>query len=350
MTRVLCVGDRFITSDALSSAAAETMGPGTDCSIVQTDWPDESFRSVDGVREASGDPAVVASLAEDAEVVLTHLGPITAEVIDAASGLKVIGVTRGGPVNVDLSAATRSGVPVVYLPGRNLDAVAEFTLGLMLALPRSVMPASRALARGVWDASYFRYERTGPELRVSTVGIIGAGAVGRRVADLVAAFGARVLIHDPFADPEPLRAAGFDPVDLDHLLGESDFVSVHARLTDNTRSMFDGATFASMKRGAYFVNTARGELVDEKALLAALDEGHLGGAALDVFHPEPAEPGNPLLHRRNVIATPHLAGASRQVATESARRVATEVATFLRTSVLEHCANPRWSENARAIR
>jgi D-3-phosphoglycerate dehydrogenase len=310
---------------------------------MQTDWPDQPFGPVDGVREASGDPAAVARLVADADVLLTHLGPVPARVFQEARHLRVVGVTRGGPVNVDLDAATGAGVPVVYLPGRNLEAVAEYTVGLMIALPRAVPRSSRALRDGRWDASYFRYELTGPELAAATVGVIGAGAVGRRVADLVAAFGSRVLVHDPYVEADTLRAAGFHPVSFEQLLAGSDIVTVHARLTDSTRRMFDAAAFRAMRPGAWFVNTARGELVDQHALLGAIEDGHVAGAALDVFDPEPPQPDDPLLQRPEVLATPHLAGASREVATGSAARVAREVAHYLRTGEIEHCANPGWS-------
>ncbi|WP_375481695.1 2-hydroxyacid dehydrogenase [uncultured Jatrophihabitans sp.] len=344
--RVLCVGDRFITPDALGLAAKKSIGRDTYVTGLQTEWPDDPFGPVEGVTEASGSPAAVARLAQDADVLLTHLGPVTRSVLNAATDLKVVGITRGGPVNVDLAAATERGVPVVYLPGRNLGAAAEFTLGFMLALPRGIASGSRALAAGQWDPTFFRQDRTGPELRGSTVGIVGAGAVGRRVAELVSAFRANVLIHDPFADEQSLRDQGWEPVGLDELLARSDIVSLHARLTDDTRKMFGTDVFAAMKPGAYFVNTARGGLVDEDALRGALESGHLAGAALDVFDPEPPVAGDALVARADVIATPHLAGASKQVASESAARVADEVATYLRDGVLEHCANPDWQQHA----
>ena len=337
--RVLCAGDAFITPATLGTAA-QVMG---DIDVVEhtSAWPDEPFRDVDGVREAAGDPASVAAAAVGVHVLLTHLAPVTAAVLEAAAPtLKVVGSVRGGPVNIDLAAATRLGIPVAYLPGRNLGAVAEFTLGVMITLTRSISPASRSLAGGTWDGSYFRYEKTGPELRAAMVGLVGLGAVGLRVAELLRAFGATVLACDPFADPVRAAAAGVTLTDLPTLLDAADIVSAHPRLTDETRGMFGAELFNAMKPGSYFVNTARGELVDEAALLAALESGRLRGAALDVFSPEPPAPGSLLVTRPDVIATPHLAGASRQVAEESAVRVAAAVAGYLADGTLEHCANP----------
>lgn len=343
---VLVAGDQFITADHLAAEVTSVLGPGTTVRRYETRWPDEAFGSVDGVREASGDPVELASMMDGVQLVLTHLAPLSRRVLEAGSALQVVGVTRGGPVNVDLEAATGLGLPVVYLPGRNLSAVVEFTMGLLVGLPRSIGPASRALSQGVWDGRWFRYDLAGPELGASTLGLVGLGAVGAEVARLARAFGARVLGHDPYADPARMAELGVRLVPLPELLAESDFVSVHARLSEATRGMFDAAAFATMKPGAYFVNTARGELVDQAALLAALQDGRLAGAALDVFHPEPPSPDDPLLRRADIVATPHLAGASRQVALRSARRVAAEVAEFLQTGRLQHCANPGWADRS----
>ena len=343
---VLCLGDRFITSESFAAAITRDFGPSASSVRYDAEWPDVPFRAVDGVREAAGDPVAIAALAGDATVIVTHLAPVTAAVFEAAPALEVVGITRGGPVNVDLAAASAHGVPVVYLPGRNLGAVSEFVIGVMIALTRSVGVASRELAAGRWDARYFRHELTGPELRAATVGLVGLGAVGARVAELLGGFGSRVLAFDPYADAGVADRNGAELVGLEELLGQSDIVSVHARLTDDTRAMFDERAFAAMKPGARFVNTARGELVVQSALLAALQSGHLAGAALDVFDPEPPLAGDPLLARADVIATPHLAGGSRQVASESVQRVVAEVAAYLSTGELQHCANPDWSAAA----
>ncbi len=334
--RVVCMGDQFISAQSFARAAKEAFGPDTETVEYATRWPDEAFGAIEGVKEASGSVPELAELMPGTEVVLTHLGPITATVLGAADQLKVVGVTRGGPVNVDLAAATKHRVPVVYLPGRNLGAVAEFVIGVMVAAPRGIVRAHSELAAGNWSPRAFHYDTAGPELRACTVGLVGIGAVGRRVAEILGAFGATVVAYDPHVS----EADGIRLLDsLDEVLAASDIVSVHSRLTDETRKSFDERAFGAMKQGAYFVNTARGEIVDERALEAALESGHLSGAALDVFDPEPPGPDNTLVRRPDVIVTPHLAGASRQVASESVQRVVAEVAAYLKDGSIEHCAN-----------
>jgi D-3-phosphoglycerate dehydrogenase / 2-oxoglutarate reductase len=339
-TLVVCAGDQFISGELLASSVVSELA---NASTVPVDsrWPTEPFDEVDGVREAAGDPGALAALVAGADALVTHLAPVTAEVLEAGRGtLRVVGVTRGGPVNVDLDAASRAGIPVVYLPGRNLGAVAEYCVGTMICAMRGLPAAAAELAGGRWDGTGFRYERVGLELRAATVGLVGLGAVGLRVAELLAAFGARVLAHDPYAAPEAAARVGARLVSLDELLAGSDVVSLHARLTDETRRIIDAAALAAMRPGALLVNTARGELVDPEALDKALASGHLRGAVLDVFDPEPPAPHDPLPARPEVFATPHLAGASRQVAEESAARIATEVAAVLLGNRPAHCANP----------
>ncbi|MBM9476768.1 2-hydroxyacid dehydrogenase [Nakamurella flavida] len=339
---VLCAGDAFITADALAAQVHAQLADLGELTVltIASDWPDEAFGDVDGVREAAGDPDEFARLAAEADVIVTHLAPVTARVIQGAGRLRIIGSVRGGPVNIDIAAATAAGVPVAYLPGRNLTAAAEFTVGMMIAVTRNIGPGSHQLIDGTWNGSYYRYELAGPELGHATVGLVGFGAIGAHVTRLLRAFGSTVLVCDPYADPARIIAEGAQPVELDDLLGRCDIVSLHPRLTPQTSGMADAAFFGKLRPGAFFVNTARGELVVTDDLVAALQSGQVAGAALDVFDPEPPPPGSPLLAHPRVVATPHLAGASRRVADFSAEAVVAAVGTYLRDGTLQHCANP----------
>lgn len=238
---------------------------------------------------------------------------VTAETVAAAPNLRFVGVCRGeiGP-HVDLPAAAQAGVAVVNTPGRNAVAVAELTLGLMVCLARRIPQAHALVRSGRWDSPLAGYGGWGGvELAGRTAGLIGLGAVGRAVARRLAALDMRVLAYDPYvadAGALPVQLAG-----LDELLAAADFVSLHCALTAQTRGLLDAAGLGRMKPGAYLVNTARAALVDEEALLAALRQGRLAGAALDVFRVEPLPLNSPWLALDNVLLTPHIGGATLDV-------------------------------------
>lgn len=208
--------------------------------------------------------------------------------------------------SVDIAAASRHGVAVCNVRDYGTDAVAEFALGLILALVRHIPRASDAVRGGRWNSLDF----VGTELRDRTLGIVGYGVIGTRVAELAAAVGMRVVCATRRAKPEGLPERGVTVVDLDTLLSDSDIVSLHARLTRQTRGLIGRHQFGLMRRGSLFVNTARGGLVDQQALVDVLVSGHLGGAALDVTDPEPLPEGHELTRLDNVIITPHMGAAT----------------------------------------
>lgn len=349
MAKVVCIGDRFIGSgllaDRLRAALARTLGPQAAhwrFAELMTDWPDTPFRDGAGISEWAGDLDQAKEAVRDADVIVTHLGPVNEDVLAAAGdGLRLVAVTRGGPVNVDLAAATARGVPVAYLPGRNLEAVAEFVIGAMIAGPRNIALSSHRMhSNDTWTGELFAFDHCGNELRGAVVGLIGLGKIGSRVAALLRAFGATVLAADPQVTAARAAELGVELTDLPSLLARSGIVSLHARLTPETKNLIGERELRQLRPGAYLVNTARGELVDEQALIDALDDGHLSGAALDVFYPEPPALTSGLRGRGNVLLTSHLAGSSRQVAQGAAERIADVVAGFLATGRLEHRANP----------
>jgi D-3-phosphoglycerate dehydrogenase len=277
-----------------------------------------------------GTPEQVLAHLGDAPILVTHLAPVSRSVFEAAPDLKLVAVSRGGPVNVAMDAAATHGVLVVNTPGRNASAVAEFTIGAILAETRNITRGHDALRKGDYRGDLYRADVTGDELSEMTVGIIGYGAVGTRVVRLLRAFGTRILVCDPYVQLSADDAdAGVEHVSLETVLRQSDVVSLHPRVTEETRGMIGARELAEMKPGAVLVNTARGPLMDYDALYDSLETGHLGGAMLETFAIEPTPPDWPLLQLPNVTLTPHIAGASLKTVRIAAAKAAEEVRRWL---------------------
>lgn len=336
--RVAIIGDHFMCPDYFQQAieALSPNGHRFEFRRLTLDWPDTPFvhgtpgTATEGLRELLGDPDDMATFIGDAQVLITHLSPVTASMLARCPALQLIAVSRGGPVNIDMKAARAQGIPVVNAPGRNSSAVAEFTIGMILAQTRLITLGHTSLSKGVWRGDLYRADRTGEELCNLTVGLIGYGHIGTKVARLLKPFGCRILVSDPYATvSEQDRQDGVAQVDQVTLLAQSDVVSLHARVTPETTGFMNAQTFAQMKRGAYFINTARGPMVDYAELYKALTSGHLRGAGLETFDVEPPNPNAPLLSLPNVTLTPHIAGASIKTVKYAASMVAEELRRFL---------------------
>ena len=259
---------------------------------------------------------------------------VNREVIEAGKNLQVIARAGIGVDNIDLEAATGAGIAVVNAPTGNTVAAAEHTMALMLALARNVPGAHHSLKSGEWRRSAFM----GVEVRDKTLGICGLGRVGTEVARRAQAFGMRLVGYDPFVAPDYARRIGVELMTLDDLLAESDFVTLHTPLTEGTRGMLGTRQIEIIKPGARVINVARGELVDEAALLAGLESGQLSGVALDVFSKEPPDP-SPLLAHAKAIVTPHLGASTREAQREVAIEAAEQVLAVLKGEPARNTVN-----------
>jgi D-3-phosphoglycerate dehydrogenase len=268
----------------------------------------------------------ILAVARDADAILVTYAKLPGELLRQLTRCKVIGRFGLGVDNIDTKTAAELGIVVTYVPDYCMQEVSDHAMALLLALARKI-PFSNALVQaGRWEMP-----AVVPLRRIAgqVLGLIGFGNIPRALAPKAKAFGFEVIAHDPYAASEVFAAAGVEAVSLETLLARADAISVHAPLTPATRGLIDAAAFARMKKGAVIVNTARGPLIDEPALLAALDSGHLGGAALDVVASEPLPKDSSLLGRANVILTPHTAFYSVEALNELQTKCATDVASVL---------------------
>lgn len=276
---------------------------------------------------------------ESFEIYVNEGDKVPADVVAQLRTTRLICVARATPDNVDISAATRAGILVTRCPGRNAVAVAEYTIGVALCLARRIVQGNRMVLEGTW--AFDRYdELEGFELCGRTFGIVGVGHVGRAVAQRLRAFKMSVLGFDPYVDPTLARSAGVELVSLDELLRTADFVSIHAAVTPETTGLIGAREIALMKPSAYLINTARAYIVDEGALYRALRRRRIAGAALDVFANEPVTRQDPLATLANVLTTPHMGGAARDVVSNHSHMIVRAIEDYVRGDVPLHAVNP----------
>jgi D-3-phosphoglycerate dehydrogenase / 2-oxoglutarate reductase len=267
---------------------------------------------------------LMAALPEYTALVVRSRTKVTADVIKAGASLKVIGRAGVGVDNIDVAAAVARGITVVNSPLAASVSVAELTLSLMLALARQVPAADASLKQGKWEKSAFH----GAELFGKTLGLLGVGRIGAEVAKRAAAFEMKVVGYDPFLKPEQIQERHASPAAFDDVIARADYISLHLPLTAQTRGLIGAEQMARMKKGARLVCLARGGVIDEDALRAALDSGQLAGAALDVFAVEPAPAGSIAAHPR-VVATPHIGAQTNEAQTRAGIAIAEEVTAAL---------------------
>ncbi len=341
---VLCVGDLFLSSGRFKEAIAKELG-GDFGPVREVDWSEETAEEqhhLQQVMEQDGPEAVpmpeeVVEAVGGAEVIAVHFAPIPEAVLEAGPNLKAVVVARAGYENVNVEAASVRGIAVVNLIGRNAPAVAEQAIALMLAETRDIARADRGIRAGRWPKEF---PQTPYDLYGCTVGLIGFGQVARQLAPRLSGFVVRLLVYDPYVDAETIGSYGGEKVeDMDWIFRESDFVSLHARLTDETRRFIGREHFELMKPSAYFINNARSRMVRYDDLYEVLKEGRIAGAALDVHDDEPLGEGNPWVELENVTLTPHIAGSTTSTWENSVRMVAEAVKEIAETGRATNTVN-----------
>jgi D-3-phosphoglycerate dehydrogenase len=303
---------KILVSDQLSDEGLKILKEVKEFEVdVKTDLKPEGLKEIIGNYDA---------------LVVRSATKATKDIISQATRLKVIGRAGVGLDNVDLEAATQKGIIVMNTPAGNTMSTAEHTMSMILALSRNIPQATASTKKGEWKRSKFM----GVELYAKTLGIVGLGRIGSELAKRALSFGMKVLAFDPFLSLDVARQLGVEVVELKDIYARADYISVHTPLTEETKHLISKEAFGEMKKGVRVVNCARGGIIDEAALIAAVKEGKVAGAALDVFEQEPVSPESELLKLENVIVTPHL-GASTE---EAQVNVAIEVAEIVRDALL----------------
>jgi D-3-phosphoglycerate dehydrogenase / 2-oxoglutarate reductase len=329
--KLLAISDTYIAAPIIQAGLASLADLGIEVSVRRWEHPTLiELQQANLVIEQDGPNALplpddVLAGVDNFDILIVQFTPVGRRLLEATTRLKLVGVLRGGTENVDLPYATARGIAVANTPGRNARAVAECTLGLILSEVRNLARSHAALKAGQWRRDYPNSAAI-PELRGKTVGLVGYGNVAQLVAHYLEAFGSRIVAYDPYFQGDPRPA---ELVDLPTLLAQSDVVSVHARLTEETRGLLGRKELAQMKPTAVLINTARSGLIDEPALVEALSQRRIMGAALDVFDIEPLPTDHPLLKLDNVTLTPHLAGSTIDSFLQSPVQMAGQLRGFL---------------------
>lgn len=312
--KIVAIADPYIPESMLREGLATLREAGHDVSVLAWEEADtiEKLQQInlDVEQHGPGGVDLPGPLQEEirgAEVVITQFAPIGADLIGSCPDLKIIGVLRGGTENVDHEAAHARGIPIINTPGRNARAVAEFTVGMILAETRNIARTHAKMMEGQWFKDFPNAGQV-PELEGKTVGLVGAGNIGQLVMTFLSVFGVTCHYYDPYLDH---CEHGTKVEDLDDLVSTSDIVTIHSRLTPETRHLIDARRIGLMKPNAVLINTARSGLVEEEALLDALEAGKIMGAAIDTFDVEPLLADSRWLRLDNVTITSHLAGTTR---------------------------------------
>lgn len=320
--RALLLGDAMIPAPGFVNAWGKYMGAFGDIAFAgewEPSWDNLQYRRLEveknGPEIEPADPLVLEH-GKKCNVLAGLFVPVSSKVIDAMPDLRIVGLSRAGLENINVAKATERGILVFNIMGRNSHAVSDFAIGLMLAECRNIARAHYAIKNGTWRKTFANSDNV-PELNGKTIGLVGFGFIGSLVAKKLSGFDANVIVYDPWADPARVAASGAKLVELEELFRTADFVSLHARLTDDNKKMVNAKLLGLMKPTAYLINTSRAGLVDQDALAEALRDKKIQGAALDVFTTEPLPADSPFLELDNVTLTTHIAGTTSDALTNS---------------------------------
>ena len=297
-------------------------------------------------RLVSADDLVDRIQGQDIGIVVVEADFIFRDVFQRADKLKLVAACRGTVTQVDVAAATEHGVVVINTPGRNAVSVAELTVGLMLSLVRKIPAAHHMVMSGGYTDPIAPYiALRGTELSGKTAGIVGFGAIGQQVAKRLIAFDTSIIVHDPYIDPLEIKMIGAKPVELDELVAQSDFITLHCPAVPATKGMIGPELVARMKPTAYLVNLTSAGVVDGEAIVSALKGGKIAGAAFDVFDTLTVPPGHPFLELDNVILTPHIGGATYETIERHSQMIADDIEKFIRGERPTNMLNPEvWDQ------
>ncbi|HEM48630.1 MAG TPA: 3-phosphoglycerate dehydrogenase [Caldithrix sp.] len=358
--KVLCIGDTMIPGKNIAKAAKELQVKPNyiEMDDWETDWNKLQDRRL--VIEKQGPSAEkvvpqIANASKDIEILLVLFCPVSQEAIETLPELKLIGASRAGLENIDVDYATKKGIVVHNIQGRNAQAVSDYTIGLILAEARNIARSHTAVKNGIWRKNFFNSDMI-PELQGKTVGLIGFGFIGQLVAQKLSGFRINLLVFDPYVNDDDIQKYQAKRVSLEDLLKNSDFISLHARLSQENKDLLGEKELSCMKKSAYLINTARAGLIQEDALFESLKGQKIAGAALDVFWQEPITKNSRWLTLDNVTLTSHIAGTTTEALTKSPFLLVQDINRLLEDNhprfivnpeVLEKIEVQKWLEKVR---
>jgi len=348
--KAILLGDAMIQGDGFKNAWQEHLSNYSKDIVVdnfESDWDQLQHRRLEVEKNGPEIEEVDQTILEqgsDADVLMGLFVPISSKVMDAMPNLRIAGVSRAGLENVNVEEATKRGILVFNVKGRNAHAVSDFAIGMMLSEARNIARAHYSIQQGDWRKTFVNNDYI-PELNGKTIGLVGFGYIGSLVAKKLSGFDVNIVVYDPYTSKENIESHGATKVELEHLMKNSDFISMHARLSEDNKEMIGKKEFDLMKPTSYFINTGRAGLVDQKALANALKEKGIMGAALDVFTTEPIAKDSPFLELDNVTLTTHIAGTTADALENSPFMLTEDVATFLNGKEPRFIVNPEVLNN-----